>query len=327
MNGSSGMVQRLGTLLLLLLDIAPTCLAYTPIAWRECRSARGRRSPSKFSFETTTILLGASAIASSVPQADTSPTQGYSSEPVIRKHFAKVKPAVWKRWLVPGWWDDDPRGVDETVVWDRHNGSRTLDAAAERLLQLVLPSGSIIPSKARSEMRLDVVASMQSFQDFCEHNKIEQGSFAARLVASRGTVGAKCPIWHVDQVPCRWIQALAGPGCEWVVNRDAVQWDQFYHNGVGGHRDTQDNPIHDTADEALVVSNACRNEQLVNRQRAIVRHAREGEGVILMGSHCGDLDSDVTLAAVHKSPKIAVPWQGRVLLTLNVLRHNNAHDN
>jgi Protein of unknown function (DUF1826) len=241
--------------------------------------------------------------------------------------------------LVPGggwWWDDDenPR-VDATVVWDcDSNGTSTLDAAAERLLQLVLPSKESIkiPFKVRNEMRLDVVASMQSFQEFCEQQcNIHNGSFTARLVASRGTRGAKCPVWHVDQVACRWIQALAGPGCEWVANsQDAVQWDQFFLDTSGAGSDSH----HDgTMEEARVMSNECRNEQLVNRQRAIIRHAQEGEGVILLGSqrsigrcsgedlqHSEDITT-TTAAAVHKSPEITVPWQGRVLLTLNVLPH------
>jgi Protein of unknown function (DUF1826) len=335
MGSLSGMVRQFGTLLLLLLvDILPNGLvaSYTIAARRRDQQRRARGSsyyPSKFPFESTIVRSSVSSADVTSLDSRTSPTQSYSqSEPAIRKHFAKVKPAIWKHWLVPSWWDD-ARGVDETVVWDYQTGSGdALNAAAERLLQLVLPSGSIVPtSKVRNEMRIDVAESMQSFQEFCEQNKIEHGSFSARLVASRGTVGAKCPVWHVDQVPCRWIQALVGPGCEWVANKDAVQWDQFYLDG-------SDNNTHhnnDTKMEEALVSNACRNEQLVNRQRAIIRHAQEGEGVILMGGRRfgsgggggdGSHSDDDDVVAVHKSPEITAPWQGRVLLTLNVLRHH-----
>jgi hypothetical protein len=182
MGSLSGMMRQFGTLLLLLLvDILPNGLvaSYTIAARRRDQQRRARGSsyyPSKFSFESTIVRSSVSSADVTSLDSRTSPTQSYShSEPVIRKHFAKVKPAIWKHWLVPGWWDD-ARGVDETVVWDCQNSSGdTLNAAAERLLQLVLPSGSIVPSKVRCESMLRSPCS--PFKSFASKTKSNMAPF------------------------------------------------------------------------------------------------------------------------------------------------------
>jgi hypothetical protein len=86
----------------------------------------------------------------------------------------------------------------------------------------------------QQRQRRQLAASMQYFTAFChqhldndigssssEHH--QQHEFTARLVASRGAATSiKCPLWHQDHVPIRWIQALTGPGCQYIDPADIV---------------------------------------------------------------------------------------------------------
>jgi Protein of unknown function (DUF1826) len=249
---------------------------------------------------------------------------------VIRNgHFARVKPSIWDQWLVPNLLETvvPCRGVDQTVVWAGDSGD-TAEQAAQRLLQLVVPISGPSTSVVQHAMQRDILASMRAFQDFIVSTGPQTSSstdipfsFSARLVSSRGSVGAKCPVWHMDHVSYRWIQALSGPGCTWVANPEtAVHWDKF---SVAPHPrrsiDTSsmnNENRNNVATEELSLSNELRNRQLVDANRVVIHQAHQGEGIILRGSKsCTDNGS---YPAVHKSPTIRLPWQGRVLLVLNV---------
>lgn len=54
--------------------------------------------------------------------------------------------------------------------------------------------------------------------------------FKARIVSTRGTSGTKCPRYHVDHVPMRWVQSLVRPGCDYVVGSDGICWEAI--NGM-----------------------------------------------------------------------------------------------
>jgi hypothetical protein len=49
-----------------------------------------------------------------------------------------------------------------------------------------------------------------------------------RLMITRGEDGVKCPLFHYDNVPVRWIQTFVGPGVELVMDGVGVQWDTFH---------------------------------------------------------------------------------------------------
>ena len=36
-----------------------------------------------------------------------------------------------------------------------------------------------------------------------------------------------CPLFHIDQIPCRLLITLCGEGTEWISNED-VDWDIFF---------------------------------------------------------------------------------------------------
>ena len=115
--------------------------------------------------------------------------------------------------------------------------------------------------------------------------------FKARIVATRGPMGTKCPRWHYDHVVMRHIQALVGPGCDYLVSETGV--DRSIVNQA------------DQCETSLV------NNDIVNDAIGDVLHGKEGEAIILKGmAGCDN-------PAIHKSPELQW-WQGRLLLTLDI---------
>jgi hypothetical protein len=115
--------------------------------------------------------------------------------------------------------------------------------------------------------------------------------FKARIVATRGRMGTKCPRWHCDHVVMRHIQALVGPGCDYVVSETGV--DRFIVNQA------------DQCETDAI------NNDIVNDAIADVLHGNVGEAIILKGM------AGCNRPAIHKSPKLQW-WEGRLLLTLDI---------
>lgn len=136
----------------------------------------------------------------------------------------------------------------------------------------------------------------QLVQDMCP--TIPDLRYKARIVASRGPRGKKCPRWHLDHVPVRWIQSLVGPGCDYVVGERGIN-----RNALNG-LDLVDVPVHEL------------NNMMVSEHDADVRHGEEGEAVALVGKGRNKGSTSVG-ACVHKSPELH-PLEGRVLLTVDV---------
>lgn len=117
--------------------------------------------------------------------------------------------------------------------------------------------------------------------------------FRARVVSSRGTAGTRCPLWHCDYVPVRWIQSLVGPGCEYVASEQGVdRW--LLNQWAGGDED----------------------DRIINNRRvrpgvADIRSGDTGAAVVLRGR------DSTKLPCIHKSPVLS-PGEGRVLLTLDI---------
>jgi len=217
----------------------------------------------------------------------------------------------WQQALVPRPWEN-PRGVDVTVQWDAADDD---DDECITVAQQLLRDASH-KNDPRTILQSDLTASLRAFSAFCRaHADVLSSSSSsslrlkARLVATRGSPGTKCPQWHLDHVPVRWIQALTGPGCLWIANPDeAVCWDRI--NALN------DNDNDDDDDIVLDHTSNDRNQLLVDATRAVVEQAAPGEAVLLLGQEWPDPS---VRPAVHKSPEIQRPWQGRVLLTMDVV--------
>lgn len=132
----------------------------------------------------------------------------------------------------------------------------------------------------------------------------------ARIVASRGPIGTKCPRWHLDHVPVRLIMSLIGPGCDYIPESilphtsNNVYVDRHALNGLDMDDSVRANRI------------------IVPDERGVVR-SKVGEAVVLMGrewdtvDEAGKDDTGILHAAAHKSPSLS-PFEGRVLLTVDL---------
>jgi Protein of unknown function (DUF1826) len=131
-------------------------------------------------------------------------------------------------------------------------------------------------------------------------------------VSSRGEAGTRCPTWHTDHVPVRWIQALVGPGCMWIDDESGVEGAVNWQNMNNLDNDDDDTVITSQQDD--------RNSLLIDKGRARIRQAKTGEGVLLFGSTwpAGTSSSSRRRPAVHKSPDNISTFEGRVVLTMDV---------
>ena len=184
---------------------------------------------------------------------------------------AEETTSVWSS-LVPPLWKD-ARGLDRKIQWHRQEQN-----VADRWL------GTDACDARQVEQLAQAVEAMQAA---CS----DYDCFKGRLVATRGSVGTKCPVWHLDHVPVRWIQALVGPGCLYVSDPLDVCWDKVNH-------------LDDTLDPHE------RNRQLLRPNARSITKVPTGQAVVLPGtlSHQSPI--------VHKSPEAMFPWEGRVLLTM-----------
>lgn len=174
------------------------------------------------------------------------------------------------------------RGCDISVNWsDPHEG-------AQDLAEKCFPN----EEKKASDAATILEEAMERFKVITLEEGVVNPSFKARIVASRGSFGVKCPRWHYDHVQLRHIQALVGPGCDYLVSDMGV-----------------DRSIVNQADEGETKEI---NKGIVDPVVASVRHGREGEAVVLRGM------DGCCRPAVHKSPDLQW-WQGRVLMTFDIM--------
>ncbi|CAJ1951824.1 unnamed protein product [Cylindrotheca closterium] len=191
-----------------------------------------------------------------------------------------------------------------TIQWNPNDDagpSLAAERAAIQLLEQLSPSSTL-------DRRL--VSALQSylidFYEFCEDNfDRDVQHYKARMVASRGGSGTSCPLWHIDHVPIRWIQALTGPGCELIKSEEGINWDAFGD---------------DSADEQDVYMSAEEQNQLrVDLNVASIYQAQTSEVALLVGDRWNEFSSQQLKPVVHRSPTSIPIWERRLLLTQDVV--------
>lgn len=167
--------------------------------------------------------------------------------------------------------------------------------------------------------------SLQAYRDFCQKHVIparkqqvqEDGCcvhFKYRLIATRGESGTKCPLYHFDHVPVRWIQTFVGPGVDMVVGNDGVRWEAFQSY----ERDEDDHELSLTDEE--------RNDFRVDASVANVYSAPPGEAVLMIGNEFNGNQQDISALSsrvrpvVHKSPQMP-QGRPRVRFTQDIVFH------
>ena len=222
----------------------------------------------------------------------------------------KSKTSVKNLWdeMCPSWSViGKSTSLDVVITWTRS----TEDAAHQAASELI---GQMNPSPEKEIILIDeLTKSLIEFSDFCkEHIDKGQQKYKARIVASRGKMGTKCPQWHIDHVPVRWIQSLKGPGCE-IVLENGINW-----SAINGLEDD---------DSLLEIKD--RNDLRVDSKLATIYRAKEQEVALLVGNKWNDFAKQSSTPldpAVHRSPSEIPPWQGRILLTQDILLGETLED-
>jgi len=298
-------------------------------------------------FLFSCVVARASAFTATVQQRSrVEPPPAGLSEPIVTSAniFQIPCPTKTNAWsqlipevsLIPA---KQRRGSDVTVEWHRNDN---LAQVAESMVQK-------LDAVRDQQVLVDhLTQCMQEYQDFCvqhlrvvapshsssscccnDHSKEEDGAeepttisgFRARVVATRGPSGTKCPKWHLDVVPCRWIHALVGPGCDYVdysgddVNsqqQEEAEWNSI--QVLLGSDDENDK-------ERLI--------SLLKESKTFeIRQAEEQEVALFVGkrwNECTKEQQPFVPAVLHKSPDISF-WQGRVLLTMDCIVPNHLDD-
>ena len=142
----------------------------------------------------------------------------------------------------------------------------------------------------------------------------------AKIIATRGPDGIKCPKWHVDHVPIRLILALEGPGVCYLTKSNSLQQNES----------NQMNYLFKMVNLGQETDATMENRSILNKYKNHKEmQAKTGEIVLLMGkvwekklkydANIKYRDTKSLLSgALHKSPEIPA-FQGRVLLTVDAI--------
>lgn len=231
-------------------------------------------------------------------------------------------------------------GVDVSIEWSLHDDPHEV---AKYFIDRCLDFLPTVTNRRRHDLQdpqsiQRLAWSLEMFREYvlqelplitAKHNT-PPPRFKARIVATRGSRGTKCPQWHIDHVPIRWIESLVGRGCEVVISSGADSVDQ---DGINW------SAINGLDDDDVVDVVRDRNKKLVDPKIANIYCAQEGEALLLIGNRWDEFANNVgefannaesdsnkaccppkfTQPAVHKSPSPIPHWEGRVLLTQDVL--------
>jgi len=261
--------------------------------------------------EATRTMMAASSLAEQVSRP--SPTEAMISS--CHKVLLPAKANSSRLWnaLVPPVWNSGTIGFDATVEWSV--GDDIEQVAANLVCRCCVQNNGKgddnDDGKLHAERIRQLQQAMQSFQDHCTIHLRDCEAFKARLVASRGPCGTKCPQWHVDHVPVRWIQSLVGRGCQYIESDDGVNWAM-----INGLEDEDENNL-------MTMTQADRNDALVDADVASIVQAQEADAMVLAGNSwpefCKQGHLKFLSPVVHKSPAPIPFWEPRVLLTQDVV--------
>ena len=260
------------------LSFVPLVL-YSTLAWTSPGPLQSRNVPSMQSMSSVPTQIDANSLVV-VPEANAGLTSGET--------FKHLVPPMWNTTC----------DVDIRFQWSLSDEPRAV--ADDIMSRLPRRAGD-----ATETQRKILSQSIKSFSSYCSSHLRNCVKFKGRLLATRGGEGKKCPNFHVDHVPVRWIQSLHGPGCQWV-DEEYVNWDVLLSYVSTETLDSRE-----------------RNRLVVDSD-ARIRQAPPGEALILVGNRFpefrvdGDRESKSPLPVVHRSPEILLPWQGRVLLTMDI---------
>uniref|UniRef100_A0A6U2Z150 Uncharacterized protein n=1 Tax=Entomoneis paludosa TaxID=265537 RepID=A0A6U2Z150_9STRA len=136
-----------------------------------------------------------------------------------------------------------------------------------------------------------------------------------------GESATRCPAWHVDYVPVRWIQTLVGPGC-WYLNPPTDDNPQLklIANGMKANQAHGFFGTCNEDDDTNMPLPEDWKERLVAESGVTPQQAATGQAVLLVGKAWPQVRRGAPLPPVlHRSPHDVPSDQARVLLTLDVV--------
>lgn len=174
---------------------------------------------------------------------------------------------------------------------------------------------------------LDLSSSLQCFVEHCRSNLVNIRSYKLKLSAAHGPSATRCPLWHADSVPIRWIQSYLGPGCvylnedEFGSNKDN-KFDPFLQRVRNSDPDVESKRLGDNW-----------KQKLVERSGISISQSPTGEAAMLVGrlwpfvSNQKRPTMGPTAGVLHRSPHNIPRGQDRILLNLDVVCHSNSESN
>ena len=178
-------------------------------------------------------------------------------------------------------------------------------------------------SAKKDALKSDLRSSIHSFVRFCQkHLKSSLiVGYKLKLAAYCGPeAGSRCPSWHQDNVPVRWIQSYSGKGCMYVdpLSPEAMH-NPFLDRIVNPCKEREVRDGNNRSDW---------KEQLIKKSGAKPHQVQTGDVVILVGKRWNevvavgdknDSKGDHREAVIHKSPHNIKRHEQRVLLTMDVI--------
>ncbi|CAB9498068.1 unknown protein [Seminavis robusta] len=193
-------------------------------------------------------------------------------------------------------------GGEVRVEWQVNNGEEGQEKAIESVLKQA--SGSLL-----SEVQRRLFVFRHSAMTTLKGIK----GYKVKLAVYWGGSGTRCPAWHQDYVPVRWIQSFFGPGTEFVLP-----------DGNNPYLERIANP--DKVREiALGNDRSDWKERLMEQSGVKTHHVPGGKPVLLVGQSWNQCakprteGSNKRAAVTHRSPHGLAAGEGRVLLNIDVI--------
>jgi len=238
----------------------------------------------------------------------------------------KFNPNAWSDLSSEVWMSD--RAKELKLQWDEEAGEEQLVKIAQRAVRETEAwfsdddeSGD---DNARVFRMLNLVSSMRFFVKHCRSHLKNVRSFKLKLAALHGKCATRCPLWHADNVPLRWIQTYTGPGCYFL---DEGKQQHGFRAGFNPFLQRVREADHDRESREL---GSEWKKTLVEMSGVPMSQSPVGEPAILVGrrwyvwsidrerseeeSHKGPM-----AGVLHRSPHNVPADQGRILLNLDVV--------
>lgn len=172
-------------------------------------------------------------------------------------------------------------------------------------------------------MCLDLVQSMIAFQSFCQSHldpKRLRG-FRGKLAVLHGETATRCPSWHADNVPVRFLQTMCGPGTMYV---DSTEYPPEKVQAVLQRIALRQSPPNWRKNNDHDVNSGDWKDELLKESGIEASQAKLGQGMMFVGYRWQESlkgkhqSKDILPPVVHRSPRNIPTDQPRVILTMDV---------